>query len=227
MKVEFSVDDRERLAHLFTEFKLSYLASESSIVFERAGKTSALPILLELAEGEKEVRFARRTQRLLKAACLPLGKTLETLDETKLHPRTVTTLRELASGVFLENGDNALFYGPPGRGKTHAAIAIADAIARTGRSVYFTPTFRIVQELLAARRDLSLPKALRKLDSFELLVCQGPAHLITSRTGSFDPLFCRRFLLGLGFRRRFLGRFAQGFSRAIRLTRELDDVRVM
>ena len=170
MKVEFSVDDRERLAHLFTEFKLSYLASESSIVFERAGKTSALPILLELAEGEKEVRFARRTQRLLKAACLPLGKTLETLDETKLHPRTVTTLRELASGVFLENGDNALFYGPPGRGKTHAAIAIADAIARTGRSVYFTPTFRIVQELLAARRDLSLPKALRKLDSFELLV---------------------------------------------------------
>lgn len=39
-----------------------------------------------------------------------------------------------------------------------------------GRSVYFTPTFRLVQELLAAKRDLALPRALAKLDAFDLLV---------------------------------------------------------
>jgi DNA replication protein DnaC len=39
-----------------------------------------------------------------------------------------------------------------------------------GHSVLFIPTFRIVQDLLAAKRDLSLPKALRKPDAFELLI---------------------------------------------------------
>ena len=32
------------------------------------------------------------------------------------------------------------------------------------------PTFRLVQGLLAAKRDLELPRALRKLDAFELLI---------------------------------------------------------
>lgn len=34
----------------------------------------------------------------------------------------------------------------------------------------FTPTYRLVQHLLAAERDLELPKALRKLDTYELLI---------------------------------------------------------
>jgi DNA replication protein DnaC len=39
-----------------------------------------------------------------------------------------------------------------------------------GHSVLFTPTFRLVQELLAAKRDLALPRALHKLDAFECLI---------------------------------------------------------
>src|SRR5439155_18707620 len=39
-----------------------------------------------------------------------------------------------------------------------------------GHSVLFTPTYALVQELLAAKRDLELPRALHKLDLFELLV---------------------------------------------------------
>ena len=34
----------------------------------------------------------------------------------------------------------------------------------------FTPTFRLVQELLAAKRDLELPRALRKRGLFDVLV---------------------------------------------------------
>lgn len=40
----------------------------------------------------------------------------------------------------------------------------------SGRPVYFTKTFQLVQELLAAKRDLLLPRALRKLDQFEVLI---------------------------------------------------------
>jgi DNA replication protein DnaC len=36
--------------------------------------------------------------------------------------------------------------------------------------VRFTPTYQLLQELLAAKRDLTLPRLLRKLDAFELLI---------------------------------------------------------
>jgi hypothetical protein len=41
---------------------------------------------------------------------------------------------------------------------------------RRGHAVLFTPTFQLVQELLAAKRDLALPPALRKLDAFEVII---------------------------------------------------------
>jgi hypothetical protein len=61
-------------------------------------------------------------------------------------------------------------FGLPGRGKTHAAAALGHALVQRGFSVLFTPTFRLVQDLLAAKWDLSLPRALQKLDAFDLRI---------------------------------------------------------
>ncbi len=92
------------------------------------------------------------------------------LDEARL-PRTVMAkLHELASGEFLDRADNVLCFGLPGRGKTHAAAALGHALVRCGRSVLFLPTFRLVQDLLAAKRELAFPRALRKLDAYDLLI---------------------------------------------------------
>ena len=93
-------------------------------------------------------------------------------------PRKVLQqLRELGTGAFLESADNVLCFGLPGRGKTHAAIALGHALTQRGHSVLFTPAFRLVQELLAAKRDLQLPKALRKLDNFELIILDDIGYI--------------------------------------------------
>ena len=42
--------------------------------------------------------------------------------------------------------------------------------SKAGHSVLFARTYQLIQELLAAKRDLVLPRLLRKLDAFELLV---------------------------------------------------------
>ena len=55
-------------------------------------------------------------------------------------------------------------------GKSHAACAIGNARIELGHSVLFRPAYQLVQELLAAKRDLLLPQKLRRLDSFELLI---------------------------------------------------------
>ena len=48
--------------------------------------------------------------------------------------------------------------------------ARANRLIEQRRSVLFVPTFKLVQDLLAAKRDLDLPRALRKLDHFEVLI---------------------------------------------------------
>ena len=46
-----------------------------------------------------------------------------------------------------------------------------------GHSVLFAPAYRLVQELLAAKRDLNLPLRLRKLDNFDFLLLDDLGYL--------------------------------------------------
>ena len=52
--------------------------------------------------------------------------------------------------------------GLPGASKTHALCAIGHRLVESGRSVIFAPAYRLVQDLPAAKRDLALPRQLRK-----------------------------------------------------------------
>ena len=65
---------------------------------------------------------------------------------------------------------NILAFGLPGTGKAHTVCALGHALIRRGHSVLFVPTYRIVQELLVAKRDLESPRALRKLDKYDLII---------------------------------------------------------
>jgi len=167
---DFTIDMAERMRELLTRFKLPTVATEIVRRFGDAGHEPALPTLLEVLEAEAGERGQRRTERLLKAAHLPAGKTFEALDRTMLPRHVALKLDELATGDFLERADNVLCFGLPGRGKTHAAAALGHKLVERGHSVLFSPTFRIVQELLAAKRDLALPRALARLDAFDLLI---------------------------------------------------------
>lgn len=167
---ELTTDMLTRMAELLTRFKLPTFAAEVVRRFTDAGHADALPTLLEVLEAEADERGQRKTERLLRASRLPPGKTLETLDRGRLPRTVVAKLDELATGDFLERAQNVLCFGLPGRGKTHAAAALGHALVQRGHSVLFSPTFRLVQELLAAKRDLSLPRALQRLDAFELLI---------------------------------------------------------
>ena len=166
----FTADMGTRLRELLTRFKLPTFGNQVIERFTQMGHDGALPTLLEVLEAESDERGQRRCARLLKASRLPPGKTFATLEDARL-PRTVAAkLRELAEGDFVDRADNVLCFGLPGRGKSHAAAALGHALVERGRSVLFTPTFRLVQDLLAAKRDLALPRALEKLDAYECLI---------------------------------------------------------
>jgi DNA replication protein DnaC len=160
----------ERLATLLRHFQLTTLVTELVPRFEHAGHQEVLPLVLEVCELEAQARTERRIARLRAAAKLPPGKTFATFDDRRLPRPLVQHLRELATGRFLEGAINVLAFGLPGVGKSHAACALGHALVEAGHSVRFTPTYQLVQELLAAKRDLVLPRLLHKLDAFELLI---------------------------------------------------------
>jgi DNA replication protein DnaC len=46
-----------------------------------------------------------------------------------------------------------------------------------GHAVLFRPAYQLVQELLAAKRDLTLPRLLRRLDTVELLILDDIGYI--------------------------------------------------
>jgi DNA replication protein DnaC len=160
----------ERISELLTTWKLTAAAGELVPRLSAAGHDEALALLAEVFELEAQARGERRVDRLRKASKLPPAKTFETLDRARVPRPALLKAQELARGEFLDRGGNVLVFGLPGVGKSHLACALGHALVDAGRSVLFTPTYQLVQVLLAARRDLVLPKALRGLDVFDAII---------------------------------------------------------
>jgi len=169
---------------LLRSFCLSTMAGQYEEVMGRAEKEGWSPrrVLRHLCEGEAEERAQRRTARLLAESGLPQTKTLGTLDEVLLPRKVRQQLPMLIEGAFVERGDNVLAFGLPGRGKTHFLAALGrELILRHGKRVLFRPTFKLVGQLLAAKRDLRLPQELKKLDRFEVLILDDIGYVQQSR----------------------------------------------
>ena len=139
-------------------------------------------LLVNLCEAETLDRKERRQQRNLKDSCLTTGKTYGTLDEKKLPSTIRRQLPTLLEGTFVENAVNLLAFGLPGRGKTHFLSALGrEMILRHDMKVHFTSTFKLVQQLLAAKRDLKLDAMLKKLDRNDVVILDDLGYVQQTR----------------------------------------------
>ena len=74
-----------------------------------------------------------------------------------------------------------LAFGPPGSGKTHLLCAIGLELIYAGRRVLFRRCDVLVQELLAAKRDLVLPRLLKQWGRFDALLIDDLGYVQHSR----------------------------------------------
>jgi DNA replication protein DnaC len=174
----------ESLEMMFRELCLPTFASRCAELLQlaEAQNWGYRKLLLQLCEAEAADRRERKRQRLLRDSRLPSGKTLGNLEEGKLPTRVRRQLPTLLEGGFVERAENLLVFGLPGRGKTHFLCALGrELILRRGYAVYFTPTFKLVQQLLSAKKDLRLDSALKKLDRFEAIILDDLGYVQQSR----------------------------------------------
>ena len=137
--------------------------------------------LYRLAEQELEERKQRRIDRLTRQSKLPGEKTLTTFNLSRLPNKVRKQTPTLCDGDFLKRAENILVFGLPGRGKSHLVCGIGHELIKRGYKVLFLPAYRLVQNLLIAKRDLALDKELRRLDRFDAVILDDLGYIQQER----------------------------------------------
>lgn len=174
----------DALALAFRSFRLPTMAAiwEESVTRAEGENWGYRRLLQHLCESEAQDRRERRVGRLLKQSGLPDGKTLGNLEEAALPAKIRRLLPALLEGGFVERAENVLAFGLPGRGKTHFLAAVArELILRHRYPVLFTPTFKLVQQLLTAKKELRLEQELKQLDRYPVVILDDLGYVQQDR----------------------------------------------
>jgi DNA replication protein DnaC len=169
---------------LLKELKLSTFVSNFEAMEKKAnrGNWSYERFLKELVFCELDHRKEMKTARLLKQSKIPPQYTFETLDQKLLTTKVRKAFNSLLKGEFVHEASNVLAFGLPGRGKSHLLGALGrELILRYNTSVYFTPTFKMVEKLLIAKKDYDLENALKRLDKFDIIILDDIGYVQQSR----------------------------------------------
>lgn len=137
--------------------------------------------LAEVMQREREVRRHNRVQRFLRESKLPLEKSLDAFEKDRLSSMAKAQVDTLLDGSFVDRSENILAFGNPGSGKTHLLCAVGQELILKGRRVLFTPCNLLVQQLLIAKRDLNLPRLLKRLSKYDALIIDDIGYVQQNR----------------------------------------------
>ena len=163
----------QRVKEQLENLKLLVALSELDGVLERGQKEelSMVEVIDSLLELELAARFERRLKTNFQLSGIPVQKRIEEFDFEAQPQVPKRTIEELATLRFLANGENVLFLGPCGVGKTHLAIALALKALEQGHRVYFLTLHDLVTRSAAAR-------ARGRLDTFFSAVLRADLFIL-------------------------------------------------
>lgn len=172
-----------QLTQQFRELRLPMFREHFQTAAERATTEdlSHTEYLAELTELECQARRQSRITRLMQRSQLSRSKTWDNFNWKRLPLAVTRQLESLRDGAFLDRRENVLLFGKPGSGKSHCLNALGEQLIQLGRSILFTTCSLLVQQLLIAKRDLRLPKLLKRLASFDGLIIDDLGYVQQSR----------------------------------------------
>jgi DNA replication protein DnaC len=182
---------------VYHHLNLTYLEAELPQALERArAEQWTYETFLERAlAAELDGRQQKAMARRLKSARIPAKKTLDGFDFSFQPSLSERRLRELADLSFVRTCPNVIFLAPPGTGKTHLSLALADRALAVGHSVLFTTLAELAQTLESAAHPGLQRQRLRRYIVPSLLVIDevGSTKLSPEQARHFFELVTARY----------------------------------
>ena len=151
-------------------------------------------LLTEGVTAKEEKHITMRTAM----ARFPYRKTLEGFDFAFQPSVDRKKVQELATGRFIEHGDNVVFLGPPGTGKTHLAIALGLKAVQQRYRTLFPAAMSLIAAGTKAYAENRLEERLKHYSLPKLLIIDEIGYIPIDQHGAhlFFQLISRRYERG-------------------------------
>ena len=161
----------QTLSYLDT-LKLKGIASSLDEMINDAerGKESYITFLNNLFTTEISYRVKRRKERNMKGAHFPVIKKIDDFNFGRVKGIGKSEVVNLMDCRWIDNQENLLFFGPPGVGKTHLAIAFGVAAVEKGYKVCFERITNLIKLLKTAEVQKKSEYRIRRIMKSALMV---------------------------------------------------------
>jgi len=147
------------------QLKIDELISEAE-----TQKQSFLGFLNQILLCEIEDRAERRYRRNITAAHFPVPKNLIDFEYGRVQGITKSQVVQLQDFSWIDKHENLLFFGPPGLGKTHLAIALGYEAIGKGYTVCFERIASLIKILKTAEIQRTAGFRINKILKSQVLI---------------------------------------------------------
>jgi DNA replication protein DnaC len=166
--------------------RMPTIAAQCSRLAEQAvrERRTHLGYLEALLQAELEEREQRLIERRLREARLPRMKSLEEFDFARNPKVSAQQIHELARGDYIAKAEPVIFIGDSGTGKTHLLTGLAVAACRQKRRVRFATAAGLINEMVEAKHQLQLGRALSRWARYDLIALDEVGYVPLAEVGA-------------------------------------------